>query len=112
MPARKPTYDDNTGRSIFSESILGGATSDPVLLPSVHQMDLGHKPSSVFCKPAGTARLEFTLSSRAAVEAATAIWVPWPNGDVTVTTTAGIHSPVTALRCVSVGGACDWGILI
>jgi len=112
MATRKMTHDKVSGRYYFAETVSSGIFSDPVLAPPAYPHDPGSKPVSVFVKPAGTARLEFTLSSRSLVEAGTAIWLPWPNGDVTAATAAAINAPVTAMRCVSVSGACDWGMMI
>jgi len=110
MAAREMTHDPRDGRFKFSESILTGATSDPVYLPSVQNRNSGFDPASVAVIPATSAKIEFTLSTRALVDAGTAVWHEWPNATVTVATSASIRGPITALRCVSVSGGVDWGI--
>ena len=114
MVIKNMTHNVADGRYHFSETILTGSTSDPVYPPSIYPHDPGYRPVVVFLKPAGggSARIEFTLSTRAEVEAATAIWIAWPDGAVTTATARVITGPVTALRCVSVSGSADWGMLI
>ena len=57
-------------------------------------------PCSVVAIPGsgGTAKVEYTLSSIAAVGAGSATWVEWDDGAVSDTTGTALYSPVTALR--------------
>jgi len=114
MATRTMTHSLPGGRFHFTETATAGGATDPLLLPAIYPHDPGHKPASVFVKPAGggSARIEFTLSTQAQVEAATAVWISWPHGDVTAAASASINGPITALRCVSVSGAADWGVMI
>jgi hypothetical protein len=52
-----------------------------------------------------TVKAQFTTSSEAAVDAATATWVDWDDGAVTATTQAALISPVTAVKFVRTVGA-------
>jgi len=72
----------------------------------------GAKRVSVGVTPAGTARVEFTLSTYAEIDGATARWFSWVDGDVTVATADTLDGPVTAVRCVTtVAGTCVFEIL-
>lgn len=53
----------------------------------------------------GAARVEFTLSSPAAVESGTARWIAWPMGDVSQGKADALISAVTAIRGVASANA-------
>ena len=92
----------------YHETILTGANGKSVYIPSISV------PTKVTCTviPSGTAKIQYTTSSRAAVEASTAVWQDWPLGGVTSTTSDSLVSPVTALRGVSVSGSVTIDIII
>lgn len=73
-------------------------------------MDIVDRDASVIVDPGSgaTARVEKTLSSIPDVEAGTAVWFPWSQGDVTATTETVFAPGIIALRLVSSGGATDW----
>lgn len=78
----------------FSASVTGAG--DWVILPP----EIGDAVVSV-APSSGTARIEYTLSSVADVEAGTAVARNWPDGDVAGYTDSLISNSVTAIRCVS-----------
>jgi len=59
-----------------------------------------------------TGKFQTTTSPRASIEAGTATWSDWPDGEVTETTSDVITGPVTGIRGVSVSGAIDIEIVI
>jgi hypothetical protein len=52
-----------------------------------------------------TVKAQFTTSSDAAIDAATATWVDWDDGAVTANTQAALISPVTGVKFVRTVGA-------
>ena len=90
------------GRVRYATSTpAGGGTTDPVWVDWE-----GRRPLSVAVFPqGGTARVEYTLDDRQAVDGGSALWVPWQEGDVTQATANAIEGPVTALRMVSSAAA-------
>jgi len=106
-------HDSDDGRYHHAETVADGATSDPVLMPSIQNHDPYAKPVTLYISPAGggSARIETTLSTRALVEAGAAVWFAWSAGSVSVPTSQLLQGPVTALRCVSVSGAAFWSAL-
>ena len=53
----------------------------------------------------GTARVEYTVSTLAAVQAGTARWLPWDLGDVVASKADALISAVTAIRGVASSSA-------
>jgi len=103
--------DKRPGRFLgyeYHEDIGDGLDGKSVLIPSISI------PTKVTCTvdPSGTAKMQYTTSPLADVEADTAVWQNWPIGDVTVITSDSLVSPVTALRGVSVTGAVTIDIII
>ena len=101
-------------RTISSSNTRGGmryqhtetvtdATSAPLGMPD-NDNDI-----AVVVSPGTSARVEFTVSSSASIDGATATWVAWDSGDVTSPASIGFSSRVTALRLVSVG-ASTWEV--
>lgn len=85
---------DDYGYFRFSLQFTG--TTDSLMLQS------GMMNVSAAIHPAsGTARIEFTLSSPAEVQAGTARWVAWPLGDVSRASADAMISCATALRGVA-----------
>lgn len=93
----------------WTETVLAGATSDPLYMPERDN----HKPATVGVSPGvgGTALVEYSLSSVAAVKAGTAIWRSWPYGDVSVDTDELLEGPVTALRMTATTADATWEVL-
>ena len=102
------TLDPRTRQRTFSGTVAAGGTSEPVVLARELL------PATVAVHPAAgaTGRIEYTLAPRADVEAgaATVKWLPWPAGDTTIPAADVIEGPVTALRCVAIGGAVEWEV--
>ena len=103
-------------RTISSSNTRGGmryqhtetvtdATSAPLGMPD----NDNDNDIAVVVSPGTSARVEFTVSSTASIDGATATWVAWDSGDVTSPASIGFSSRVTALRLVSVG-ASTWEV--
>lgn len=75
------------------------ATSEPLGIPASHNDVL------VVVSPSTSARLQFTISSKEAINAGTATWVDWEDGDVSEARARVISGTVSALRLVSVGAS-------
>ncbi|HHJ80341.1 MAG TPA: hypothetical protein ENJ65_01760, partial [Candidatus Tenderia electrophaga] len=91
-------YNETAGRPEYRATVLAGVTSDPLYLPPMkpgQQATVGVSPGA-----GGTAKVEYTLSPRALVDAgdASVIWRAWPFGDVSSDTDDMLDGPVTALR--------------
>lgn len=90
------------GEAVFeyTETIESGKTGDAIMAP-----DYAGKLRDwvVGIIPSGTARIEYTLSTRSQVDAGAAVWRAWDAGDVTVNTD-DLLGPVQAVRGVSVSG--------
>lgn len=106
-------HNVSSGRYHFQQTVTAGAASDPVLLPSVYHHNPGYAPAAVYASPGGggTARIEFSLSTPEEVEAGSATWLPWPDGDVSAGTVRTVAGPVTALRCVATTANAAWGVM-
>jgi len=94
----------SNGRYSFKGEVTS-TTSVPVLVENVGGI------VAVLVKPGTSARVEFTLSSVAAIQAGTASWIAWPHGDATEIVADGVTSKVTALRLASVGTS-SWEITV
>lgn len=87
---------DTDDYGFFRFSLQFTGTTDSLMLQS------GMMNVSAAIHPAsGTARIEFTLSSPAEVQAGTARWVAWPMGDVARAAADAMISCATALRGVA-----------
>lgn len=86
-----------------TNQITGTVTATPVIVKTRNLTF----PLTVTVVPgaAGTSKVEFTTSTEAEVDAATAVWQTWPSGTVAATTSDSLVSPVTALRFTRVTGA-------
>ena len=89
----------------ISHSFTG--TSDHVMIQS------GFKNVSVAIHPAPgqTARVEYTLSCRADIDAGNAKWMVWPAGNVSNSTDDALLSHACAIRGVSPSGTARLEIL-
>ena len=85
----------------YQETVADGVTSEFIMAPD----NAGKlRDWSVAVIPAGTARVEYTLSGRDTVAAGGGNWQQWDDGNVT-SITSDLLGPVTAVRVVSVTGA-------
>jgi|SRR5690554_6892847 len=88
----------------FHSETVTDATSDPLVLPSLERDNV-----AVSVTPGTLARIEYSLSSYADIEADTATWHAWPHGDIADALSDAVDARVTALRLVSTG-ASDWEV--
>ena len=96
-------YERAYGRRRQHTETVTDDTSDPLLIP------VDAETVAVAVTPGTSARVEYSLSSYANIEADTAAWHAWDDGDVTSATTSAIDARVTALRLVSTG-ASNWEV--
>jgi len=89
----------------FHSETVTDATSEPLILPS-----LG-RDVAVAVSPGTSARVEYTLSSYAEIEADTATWHAWPLGDVAEDALDAADGGISALRLVSTG-ASNWEVTV
>ena len=101
---RSETLPHRTDVRWFHSETVTDATSEPLVLPALER-----DSAAVSVTPGTSARVEYSLSSYADIEADTATWHAWDDGDVTSATTSAIDARVTALRLVSIG-ASDWEV--
>lgn len=100
MAIVRTSYNYEAGspaHQVVEESVGNGETGNPVILYG--------RPVSLALHPAGTAKVQFTLSGDNLVVAGTARWIDWARGNVTVATADISEGDVTAVRAVSVSGA-------
>lgn len=92
-----------SGRPRFSETV-DNTVSEALVLEIVD------RDTNVIVSPGSgaSARVEKTLSSIEDVEAGTAVWFPWSNGDVTGITETIFAPGIIALRLVVSGGSATW----
>lgn len=101
---RSETLPHRTDVRWFHSETVTDAPSDPLILPSLERDSV-----AVSVTPGTSARVESTSSSYADIEAGSAVWDAWDNGDVTTGTTGVVSSRVSALRLVSTG-ASSWRV--
>lgn len=95
---------NNPGRISYRHSeTVTDATSEPL------SIEVNDKPAIVVVVPGTDAKVQYTLSFPADVDAGNAVWIDWPAGTVTVQTVDSIEGAVTALRLVSTG-ASKWEV--
>lgn len=87
---------DSADYGFYRYSVTFTGTTDFVML----QSNMGSVSAAVH-PASGTARVEFTLSSPADVQAGIAKWVVWPMGDVSKSSADGMISCATAIRAVA-----------
>lgn len=68
--------------------------------------------ASIALHPAGTAKVQFTLSKTSLVKAGTARWLDWARGDITSAAADIPEGPVTAVRAVSITGAATLEVVL
>lgn len=86
----------------YTETIADGLTGRNVKIPPMG-LD-GTRITCTIIAASNTGKFQFTTSSDAAVQADTATWIDWPEGDSTGSIYDTITSQVTGLRGVSVSG--------
>ena len=96
-------YERAYGRRRQHTETVTDDTSDPMLIP------VDAKTVAVAVTPGTSARVEYSLSSYADIEADTAKWHAWPHGDIADALSDAVDSRVTALRLVSTG-ASTWEV--
>jgi hypothetical protein len=91
----------------FGISLSFTGTSEPVMIQA------GYKDISVAIHPAvgQTARVEYTLSCQAEIDAGTAKWLTWPAGNVSVGTDDAMMTKAYAVRGVSSSGTAKLEVL-
>lgn len=96
IPKDSSTVD--TGRFWLELAVTG--TSDSIYIPP------GMMSISVALHPAvgQTARIEYTLSSSARINAGTARWIAWPLGDISASNADSLLTTAAAIRVVSSSG--------
>ena len=94
----------------YSETVADGVTSNPVKIKpngkGVYAISVG------LIAGANTGKIQFTLDADEAIDAGTAYWFDWDEGNCTGDTVDPSVAPVSALRCVSISGEVTWKILI
>ena len=94
----------------YTEDIANGENGE-----SIYVHPINSPSNSITCTviPGGnTGKIQTTTSPKANIEAGTATWSDWAEGDVTTTTSDVIEGPVTGIRGVSVSGAITIEIVI
>ena len=106
MPSQKmvPGFVPEAWMDIHREDILTAVASDPVLISGQYR-NISVGVSGITTG----AKIQYTLDPIDLIEAATAQWVDWVSGVVTVNTADNIAGPVTAVRGVATG-SCTWHI--
>lgn len=89
--------EDNFGYYYYKETVAGGATSDPVLLPF-------NVTISAAVYPLNRAKIQATISTKEDVENGTANWVDWNLGVVNQNSSDALVGAATAIRLVSEQG--------
>lgn len=92
---------------VYSGAVAAGQTSPWVFVPQ----GMRYEPVTVTGSPGGGAsfRIEYTISTRVAIEADSALAVPWDASDVSAAKGAIIDGRITAVRLVNLGGgSVDW----
>jgi len=99
------------GRWEYTAYVVAG-TSDVLYPPRLAE----HKPASIGVSPGagGTVLVEYTLASRAAVEADpnAVTWRPWPIATTSIDSDDVLDSPVTALRVTANIADASWEVLL
>lgn len=102
---RSETLAHRTDVRWFHSETVADGTGEPLIIPS-----LG-RDASVLVSPGTSARVEFSLSSYADIEADTATWHAWPHGDVSAAVSDVVDGSVSALRLVSTGES-EWEVTV
>lgn len=100
---RQPGYE-------YSATVLDGITGPSIKIPP-----MGSEGARVTCTiiaAANTGKFQFTTSLDSEVDADTAVWQDWPNGNTTGSFSDSLLAPVTAVRGVSVTGDIAIEVLI
>lgn len=83
------------------ESLVSAGQTNPILIfNTMRDVNCAAYPA-----PGSVARFEYTVSSSTEVINDTAVWFPWPAGDVSANTVDSLFSNATAIRGVTDGEA-------
>lgn len=94
----------------YSEEVADGVTGDPIIIEPFGKGDPTGTVKLV-CG-SGTGKVQTTIDPDGAIEADTAEWDDWAQGEVTGTALDVFAGPISAIRAVSVSGAVTLKILI
>ena len=115
MAVQYMAHNKTIGRHIHAESVAIGATSEPLILPSVYARSRADDRVSVVCIPTAgaTGIIEYCIETAEDVIAGSAVWIEWPVGAVTAAAGYAINGGVTALRCKNTAGAevVNWRVM-
>lgn len=100
---RSESLPNRTDVRWFHTEAVDNATSDPLIIPSLDRDSV-----AVMVAPGSSARVEYTLSGYADIDAGTATWLPWDEGDITAPASSVVSSRVAAVRLVSTGSSEWW----
>lgn len=85
------------------ETVGSGVTSSPVHIDPGVSAARGVSVAATL-STATSAKIQFTISSKADIDAAAANWFDWSHGDSAASASEFFIGPVTAVRCTSTGG--------
>ena len=102
--------DGMSGGYLYSEVISNGATSNPIYIPSLGR-GTTNGTVALICG-SNTGKVQITLDSDTLIDADSAVWVDWENGEVTGTSIDVFVGSITAIRGVSVSGEITLKIVI
>lgn len=100
---RSETLLGRTDERWFHTETVTDATSAPLIVPSIG------RAVAVAVTPGTSATVQYTLSSYADIEADTAAWHDWEEGQVSAAAGSSVIGAVSALRLVS-AGASTWEV--
>ncbi|MNQ72471.1 hypothetical protein D3C85_871780 [compost metagenome] len=91
---------DTRDYGFFRCSQVFTGTSEVVYMKN----DMPHTSAAIHPQ-SGTAKIQFSLSSAAEIEAGRGLWIDWPKGSVAVSTADSLVSAVIAVRGVATATA-------
>lgn len=95
---------------VYTETVEDGTNGEAVITTPL--ANASGRVTCTIVSTGNTGKVQTTTSSVATVEAGTATWLDWAQGDVTTTTTDVLTGPVTAVRGVSVTGEIGFELVI
>lgn len=99
------TLNPRSGFRTHEETVAAGGTSAAVKLP--HGMIA---TAAIIPGGGGTGSIEYTLSPYAAIDNATARWIPWDEGSVSAALGRSFDGAVTGLRAKAVTQAATFQV--
>jgi hypothetical protein len=84
----------------FRASVVFTGTSETVYM----KHDMPHTSAAIH-PASGTAKIQFSLSSAAEIEAGRGLWIDWTKGSVSASTADSLVSAVIAIRGVATASA-------